>query len=177
MGEYSSGAAAITAFFVIYFLIIIFVVIASYVLQALSLSFLFRKVGVEPWKAWVPYYNTWLWLELGGQKGWLSLLAFIPGGAYVTLVFLYIGMYRTNRAFGQSTGLFVLGIFFPFIWCFVLGGGSSQYRPEVFQFFGWPPPYIGYGGVPAERRLPDAEYARYAAQQAQQQWPAQPPQY
>lgn len=180
-----SAAAALSTIFAIYAGILLFSLLIAagfYVLMAISLSSLFRKVGIEGWKAWVPYYSTWVWLELGGQRGWISLLSFVPGGSYVAAVFLYIGMYRTGKAFGKDGAFLLLGIFLPFVWAFILGGrNGGEYHPEWFAAYGWPPPYVGHGGVPAEQRHPDAVYAEYARQQqanqqqeyARQQWEAQ----
>jgi hypothetical protein len=144
--------------------------LALYVLMSISLMGFFRKVGVSPGIAWVPYYSTWKWLEIGGQPGWLSLLSLTGIGSYVAAVFLYIGMYRTGLAFGKSGAFLVLGIFLPFVWAFILGGKTEVYRPEVLASFGYPPPLAGFGAVPMEQR------AHHASQQAAgQQAPAQQP--
>src|SRR5262245_17251824 len=50
----------------------------GYVVTALCLSRIFKKAGVEPWKAWVPVYNTWTMLEIGGQQGFWAVLMLIP---------------------------------------------------------------------------------------------------
>lgn len=174
-GAYGAAASGAIFFAIIAFYFVIFA--AVYVLMALSLSSFFKKVGVESWIAWVPVYNYWKWLEVGGQKGWLSLLMFIPYGSIATAVFLYIGMYRTGRAFGKDGSFLVLGIFLPFVWAFMLGGrNSGEYHPEWFAAYGWPPPLAGYGAVPEGQRQP-AEYYKQQAYQAQQQqqYPTQPP--
>jgi hypothetical protein len=136
--------------------------------MALSLSSFFKKVGVESWIAWVPIYNNWKWLEVGGQQGWLALIALIPYGGIVTSIFLYIGMYRTGKAFGKDGSFLVLGIFFPFIWAFILGGrNSGEYHPEWFPSFGWAPPLAGYGSVPADQRQPGGYNQGYNQQYQQ----------
>jgi hypothetical protein len=142
--DYSGPVFAILAVF--YGVMILFL-IAYYVVLAIALMSFFRKVGVEPWIAWVPIYNNWKWLEVGGQQGWLALLALIPYGGVVSAVFLYIGMYRTGRAFGKDGAFLVLGIFLPFVWAFILGGAKEVYRPETFASYGWPPPLAGYGSA------------------------------
>ena len=138
-----------------------------YVVMAFTLMGFFRKVGVEPWIAWVPIYNNWKWLEVGGYQGWLSLIALIPYGSIVTSIFLYIGMYRTGIAFGKDGGYVVLGIFFPFIWAFLLGRPQEVYSPELRNAYGWPPPLAGYGAVPYAERpaYAAAQQQAYAAQQ------------
>lgn len=156
--DYGYGAAAAGAVFALYAALLLLTLVfaaAFYVVMALALSSFFKKVGVESWIAWVPIYNTWKWLEVGGQQGWLALISLIPYGSIVTSVFLYIGMYRTGRAFGKDGAFLVLGIFLPFVWAFILGSKSSgEYRPEVFAASGWPPPFAGYGSVPTAARPP-----------------------
>ncbi|MET4781901.1 DUF5684 domain-containing protein [Glaciihabitans sp. UYNi722] len=141
-------------FFAAYFaiigvIIVISIVIAAayYVVMAIALSTFFRKVGVKPWIAWVPFYNNWVWLEVGGQRGWLSLLSIVPYGGIVSAVFLYIGMYRSGIAFRKHGGYVVLGIFLPFVWAFILGSRAEVYQPELITAAGFPPPLAGYGSV------------------------------
>lgn len=122
--------------------------IALYVVMSLGLSKFFAKVGVQPGLGWVPVYNQWKWLEVGGFPGWLSLLVFVPGASIVTSVFLYMGMWRTGIAFRKSTGFLVLGIFLPFVWLFTLGGRNEEYHPEFISMAGYPAPIAGYGSMP-----------------------------
>ena len=144
--DYDYSGPALAILFAVYGVMILFA-IAYYVVLAISLMGFFKKVGVEPWIAWVPIYNTWKWLEVGGQQGWLALIALIPYGGIVSAIFLYIGMYRTGRAFGKDGAFLVLGIFLPFVWAFILGGKNEVYRPETFASYGWPPPLAGYGSA------------------------------
>ncbi|MCU7694324.1 S26 family signal peptidase [Haoranjiania flava] len=47
---------------------------------------MFRKAGIEPWKAFIPFYNTWLIVEKCGIKKiwfWLQLLPF--AGIFITI--------------------------------------------------------------------------------------------
>jgi hypothetical protein len=119
-------------------------VAALWVVMGFALMGFFRKVGVKPWIAWVPFYRTWVWLEVGGQPGWLSLLSLVGGGT-VTSIFLYLGMYRTGLAFRRDGGFLVLGIFLPFAWAFILSGRDAVYEPGVLAWHGFPPPRVGAG--------------------------------
>ena len=121
----------------------------SYVALGLTLSRFFRKVGVDSWIAWVPYYNTWKWLEVGGQAGWLALLSLIPYGSYATAVFLAMGNYRIGIAFRKDSSWVVLGIFLPWVWCYLLGRDGERYEPELMGAAGSPPPHAGFGSVPS----------------------------
>ena len=173
MDDYSSSYGAIFAIYLAVLIFYIVAAIASYVLTALSLSSLFRKVGVEPWAAWVPIYQYWKLLEVGGYQGWFSLLLLVPGANYVALVFIYIGMYRTGIAFRKDGAFLVLGIFLPFVWAFILGGKTTVYEPQLITAAGYPPPIAGYGSVPFDQR---SQYGYGAQQQPQQPYGQQAPQ-
>jgi hypothetical protein len=140
--------ALIIALYLGVFLVVIGIVLLSYVLLGLTLSRFFRKVGVEPWIAWVPYYNYWKWLEVGGHQGWIALLSLVPYGSYVTLVFLAIGNYRTGIAFRKDSSWVVLGIFLPWVWCYLLGRDTEVYEPQRITAAGLPAPLAGFGAVP-----------------------------
>jgi hypothetical protein len=135
---------------VIYGLILLLSVLFAaivYVLIAIPLAALFAKAGIEPWKAWVPFYSTYTWLQLGGQNGHWVWLTLVPYGSVVTSVFLYIGMHRTGIAFGKDSGFLVLGIFLPVVWLFILGFGRDDYRPERIAQAGYGGPLVGFGAV------------------------------
>ncbi len=140
--------AVFLALYIGFFVVVMLFVVAYYVVESLALSRLFAKVGIEPWIAWVPFYRTWRWLELGGQAGWLSLLSLIPYGGMATSVFLYIGMYRTGIAFRKDGSWVVLGIFLPFVWAFLLARPTETYDPELIVQAGYPRPLAGFGSVP-----------------------------
>jgi hypothetical protein len=147
-GDNSALVGVIVALFVVVFISVYLVtLIGVYVLTALALSSFFRKVGVEPWIAWVPFYGYWKWLEVGGQPGWLSILIVVPYGNIVTAVFLAIGMYRTGIAFRKESSWVVLGIFLPYVWLFLLGRQSEVYEPGLITAAGFPPPLAGFGAA------------------------------
>ena len=140
---------AFVAVMVISLAIGLMLALALYIVNAFALMSLFRKVGVAPWIGWVPYYNTWTVLELGGQAGPLALLSLAPYGSYAVLVFLAIAHHRTGIAFRKDTGWVVLAIFLPFVWAFLLGRDEEVYRPELITAAGYPPPKVGFGAPAA----------------------------
>ena len=78
--SYSTGAAEGAAFVAIFLFLlglVVFGAIASYIINSFLLSRIFKKAGVKSWKAWIPVYNTWRLLELGGQYGWWVLLPLV----------------------------------------------------------------------------------------------------
>ncbi len=137
-------------FFVIYLVFIgvtLFLALAYWVLLSFALSRFFAKVGVESWIAWVPIYQFWKWLEIGGFTGAIALLYLIPGARIAASVCLYIGMYRTGIAFKKDPAFLVLGIFLPFVWAFMLAGASETYEPELIAAAGQPAPLAGFGSI------------------------------
>jgi len=140
-------AAGVLVIIAAYLVFIGVVLLISYLLTAITLMMFFRKVGVKPSLAWVPIYNVWKWLEVGGQPGAFALLQLVPGASIVTTVILAIGMHRSGIAFGKDTGWLVLGIFLPWLWCILISQPSEQYHPERIAAAGYPPPLAGYGSV------------------------------
>jgi len=124
----TSALSAATIGFIIFVSFIIFAVI--YVIHAFLLSRLFKKAGVEQWIAWVPFYNTWKFLELGNQQGFWAILTIVPLVNYVSAVFMYIAAYRIGLKFGKDGAWVVLAIFLPTVWLAILAFDSSKWNPK-----------------------------------------------
>ncbi|TPW73761.1 DUF5684 domain-containing protein [Schumannella sp. 10F1B-5-1] len=139
--------AFIAGFAIVYGLMLL-IIVALWIVTAIAMMGFFRKVGVEPWKAWIPILNQWTFLEVGGHSGALALLSLVPFGSYVVLVFQAIGMHRTGIAFGKDVGFLVLGIFLPFVWMFLLARQQEVYDLNRLAWAGQPMPRAGYGAVP-----------------------------
>ena len=101
---------------------------AVYVWIALALSAVFRKSGVEAWKAWVPILNIVVLLQLAGLSGWWLLLIFFPVlGAIALVVVFAFAVYRVSVAFGFGIGMTVLGVLLFPVWASVIGWGSARW--------------------------------------------------
>ena len=85
-------------------LIVLFALIAGYVVTSLFFAGIFKKAGISTTAAWIPFYNNWKFFELGGQQGFLSLLAFVP---FVGAIITGIAAYNIGLKLGK-TGPFVL---------------------------------------------------------------------
>jgi hypothetical protein len=144
-------AAGVTAILVAYFVLIAVILLFQYVLTGITLGMFFRKVGVSPGIAWVPIYNHWTWLRVGGQPGPLALLYLTPA-AIVPRIFEVLGMYRIDLSFRKDTAWIVLGIFLPWLWCILLAQPAEKYEPGLLAQYGYPPPLAGFGAV--ERQQP-----------------------
>jgi len=99
------------------------------------LSIIFKKMGIESWKAWVPVYNIWVFLKAGGQKGYyifLPFMLFIPYVGWIGVVAFYvllvIASYNIAKEF-QKTGamaflFIIIFLFFFLLWCILLAYSS-----------------------------------------------------
>ncbi|MBC7565320.1 signal peptidase I [Candidatus Saccharibacteria bacterium] len=119
-----AAAAALIVFGIITFII-------AYVVSAILLGRIFKKAGVPTWMAWVPVYNSWKMLEIGGQNGFWAVLALIPIVNYVSIVFVFIAMYNIGLKLGKSGAFVVLGIFLPLVWMIWLAVDSSTWNESL----------------------------------------------
>lgn len=85
---------------------------------------MFRKAGIEPWKALIPYYNTWEMVNKMQIKKYWFFLQFIPiAGQFIT-IWLYI---RFVEYFGRFSVLHhAAAVFFPFIYFPYLGYSKNE---------------------------------------------------
>lgn len=120
-----AAAAGIFAFMMIFILI---TVVVSYVISAFLLGRIFKKAGVEQWKAWVPIYNNWVLLELGDQKGFWAVLAIIPFVNIVSVVFMIIAMHNIGLKLGKESWFVLLAIFLPIVWLIWLAFDKSTWK-------------------------------------------------
>lgn len=120
-------AAQMFAFWAIFLPILLLSIAVGYVLGGILYGRIFRKAGLAQWPAWVPFYNTWKFFEIGGQHGALSLIALLPFVNIVSSVFYCIAAYHVGLKL-QKDGVFVLlAIFLPIVWLIWLAVDSSTW--------------------------------------------------
>ncbi|GLI28797.1 hypothetical protein ARHIZOSPH14_30390 [Agromyces rhizosphaerae] len=139
---YGWAALWLTTVVGITLVIVVVSLMLGWLLVGAGLTVLFGRVGIPPWRAWVPFLRTFSWLRLGGQPGHLTWLQLVPGGSWVTSIFLWMGMHRTGIAFGRDGGYVALGVLVPFAWALAVGN-DRPYRPELIVAQGYPPPTEG----------------------------------
>lgn len=122
---YDEATPAVMAGLLIVYLIAI---VAIYVITSLSLSRIFKKAGVEGWKAWVPFYNNWVMLELGGQQGFWAVLMIVPLVNIAAGIFTLIAMYHIGLKLGKSGAFVLLAIFLPLVWYIWLAVDKSTWE-------------------------------------------------
>ncbi len=119
-------AAAAAVFMSVLLFFLVFALI-SYAVTAWLLGRVFKKAGVEQWIAWVPIYNTWKLLELGGQQGFWAVLALIPIIQIVSAVFVYIAMFHIGKKLGKEDWFVLIAIFLPLVWLIWLAFDDSKW--------------------------------------------------
>lgn len=124
--------------------------VIGYVIHAFLLGRIFKKAGVEPWKAWVPVYNAWIMLELGDQKGWWALLALVPFVNLIALVFIIIAEYNITLKLGKEGAFVLLAIFLPIVWMAWLAFDKSTWN-------GTKPVLATAGTAPSVEETPKTE--------------------
>ncbi|HWT40012.1 MAG TPA: DUF5684 domain-containing protein [Dongiaceae bacterium] len=127
----SSATAAGAIFGLFFVMFTFFLVVVSYVIAALCLMRIFKKAGVASWAAWVPFYNNWKLLEIGGQQGFWAVLAILPIVNIVSAVFLYIAMYNVGLKLGKSGAFVLWAIFIPFVWFIWLAVDKSTWNDNA----------------------------------------------
>lgn len=157
------GAVGILLYFVL--------IIAIYAVTSFLWSKVFAKMGIESWKAWVPVYNSWTFVEAAGFPGWWVLVAFIPGLNIALIVLLAIAAYRIGLGFGKSGVWVLLYIFLPIVWFAILGFDSSRWNPALMNIAGQS--YGQQGAVGYGQGAPAQAYGQAPAQQPYGQAPVQ----
>ena len=108
-------------------LLALVLLVALYVWTALALSAMFRKMGEDAWKGWVPFLNTATVLRWGGFSPWLVLLTLVPFGAVVVWFLLVVSAHRINPGFGYGGGMTVLAALLFVVWASILGFGPARW--------------------------------------------------
>ncbi len=121
----TASAVAVVMSMIGFFL---FVALIGYVVMALILSRIFKKAGVEQWVAWVPIYNTWKVLEIGGQPGWWAVVALIPFVNIISVIMTIIAMYNIGLKLGKQGAFVLWGIFIPIVWYLWLAFDTSVWE-------------------------------------------------
>ncbi|HWI31299.1 MAG TPA: DUF5684 domain-containing protein [Microbacterium sp.] len=144
------------------------VVVILYLWVAAGLSAIFRKVGEEEWRAWVPVLNAIVLFRLGGMSAWFLLLGLVPiVGTLALLAVFAVVAYRVNRSFGAGIGMTVLAVLLVPVWTSILGWGPARWLGEHGE------PHSG----PVRRGEPDALDARVAGPTRPAGQPAYSPMY
>ena len=110
---------------------------------------LFKKVGIEGWKALIPVYNVYLIFKIAGMNGFLCIPVVIINAYNLTYQYinipnnikffiLIIGVIafiinifrgiKLSESFGKGTGFTVGMVLLPEIFEIILGMGKAKYQ-------------------------------------------------
>ena len=118
------------------FMVIITLIVVAFVIVCIVAEWnLFKKAGKNGWEAIIPFYNTWVLIEIAGLNWWYFLIAVagtiisllgIEGLGWLTTIAGYfvnfLVFYNIARKTRQNEILYgVLGIFVSFVPVLILG--------------------------------------------------------
>jgi hypothetical protein len=72
-GSLGGAAGKASVMVAAYYLINVICSIIGYIVDSFLRMKIFRKAGLDAWKAWVPYYSQWKTYQIAGLPGWVSL--------------------------------------------------------------------------------------------------------
>lgn len=109
----------------IFSVVFTFAALAVVLLLIVSMWKVFTKAGQPGWASLIPFYNTFVMLEITGKPAWWLILLFIP---FVNVIVSIVLCFALATAFNKSAlfglGLLLLGfIFFP-----LLAFGDAEHR-------------------------------------------------
>lgn len=102
-------------------------VAVAYVVSSIFRQKIFGKAGVESWKAWVPIYNKYTMLQLGGQNGWWIFFSLVPLGNVISSAFIIIAEYFIQRKLGKPDWYLVIAVLIQPVWLGMLAFDSSTW--------------------------------------------------
>src|SRR5260221_4665860 len=104
--------------------VLIFISLIIVLLPAIGLYKMFEKAGIAPWKALVPFYNTWVMLESSKKPKWWFFAQFVPvAGWFFSLLILIefvkcFGKYKFYQHFATA--------FFAFAYFIYIGNNKKD---------------------------------------------------
>lgn len=138
---YDTGAAAVLGIVILFSFIL---AIAAYVLTSLFLMKIFEKAGVQgKWRAWVPVYNSMIFLKLGDLSPWLFLyalgatilLSWIPVIGqilgFAAFALMVLAAYRVGQKLQKEGAWVVLYIFLSIVWLGIMAFDKSRWNAHI----------------------------------------------
>ena len=127
-------------------------IVCRYLMRSIGLSTMYRKAGVAPWKAFIPFYNTYnnYKLSWNGKLFFLyaalqiasfalgffteGALALVSMAASMGLIYLVVKQNMNMvKLFGKGTGTGIALILFPGLTSLILGLGKAEFQGEKIE--------------------------------------------
>lgn len=99
-------------------LVLILISVLIVILPAIGLMKLFPKAGIESWKAWVPFLNTWEMVKATNMRRHWFFWQFIPvAGWFISLWILveFVKLFGRFRLVEHALTVFVPFIYLPYM--------------------------------------------------------------
>lgn len=100
---------------------------------------IFRERGIEPWKAFIPFYNYFIWIKLIEKSWWWFLLLFIP---FFNVFMVFLMIVETAKCYKKYDLLWqAVALFVPFVYLPYLGSSKDEEwlepskRPKIKKGF------------------------------------------
>lgn len=141
---YYDDNAAVAAVLGVIILVTVLIAIVGYVITALFLMKIFEKAGVQgKWRAWIPVYNSMIFLKLGDLSPWLILyaigagilLGWIPVIGWLVgiaaAVPMILAAYRVGQKLQKEGAWVVLYIFLSIVWLGINAFDKSRWNQNI----------------------------------------------
>ena len=99
-------------------LVLVLIQLIILLLPSIGLAKLFAKAGVPGWKAFIPFYNSWIMVELAGRsKSWVFLQLIPIMGWFISLgIFVeFVKVYGKFKLWEHALAALLPLIYFPII--------------------------------------------------------------
>jgi hypothetical protein len=97
----------------------------GYLIVAFALVGVFKKADEPAWQAFVPIWNAIVLIKIANKPIWWIVLLIIP---FVNIVFGIILLHALSTSFGHGAGFTVGLIFLSVIFLYILGYDSNRYQ-------------------------------------------------
>lgn len=124
-------ADGLALFIMVVVMISLIMGLIGYIINSIFLGMVFKKAGISAGKAWIPVYNYWKTLEIGGQQGFWAIFSLVPVANLVWLIMNYIAIHNINKKIGYDVGMTVLAIFLPLIWVIVAAISKNPWNESL----------------------------------------------
>ncbi|PWT73920.1 MAG: signal peptidase I [Bacteroidetes bacterium] len=99
-------------------LILLLITLFIFVLPSIGLYFMFRKAGEAGWKALIPFFNTWVMMDIAKRPVFWVFLQFVPiVGWFVTLAILieFVKTFGKFRFYQHALTVCTFGLYFAYV--------------------------------------------------------------
>ena len=145
MSDYSDYEAGYALAWLFVFLpIFLIFALAGYVLTSWFLMKIFEKAGVQgKWRAWVPVYNTLIFVKLGDLNPWWLLILWVGGGVLswvpvigqlillAAFVYTLLAAWRVGQKLQKEAVWLILYFFLAIVWLGINAFDKSRWNTAI----------------------------------------------